>query len=298
MRILVVASYNAGRFAPFVLEQAEALQRAGCVVEFFGIQGKGPLGYLRNLSPLKAAVRSFRPDLIHAHYGLSGLLATLQHIVPVVVTYHGSDLNDSRVLPFSRLAMRRVDRNIVVFRPTAHLPADFIVIPCGINPPTGREKLPENVFQQGRRHVLFAGAFANPVKDAPLAQDVVSRLKDVQLIELRGYTREQIYGLMLHADALLLTSKSEGSPQVVKESMACGIPIVSVNVGDVAERLQGLNGCFVSDSRAPQQLAALLSEALTFSGKTNGLASIQKQGLTNDSIAARLIAVYQQLLTT
>ena len=46
MNVLFVASYNSNHFAPFILEQAEALQRKGCNIEFFGLRGKGILGYL------------------------------------------------------------------------------------------------------------------------------------------------------------------------------------------------------------------------------------------------------------
>ena len=75
MRVLVVASFNKGSFAPFIVEQAEALKRQGCDIDFFGLQGKGIKGYLRNLPRLKREIKAFSPDIIHAHYGLSGLFA-------------------------------------------------------------------------------------------------------------------------------------------------------------------------------------------------------------------------------
>ena len=109
MRILVVASYNKGCFAPFVNEQAEALMRAGCEVEFFGVQGKGLKGYLNNLPLLKKRIKEFSPNVIHAHYGMSGLLANLQRKVHLVTTYHGSDINDKRILPFSKIWMHFED---------------------------------------------------------------------------------------------------------------------------------------------------------------------------------------------
>lgn len=294
MRVLIVASHNSGHFAPFVVEQAEALRLLGCQIDFFPVIGKGFSGYLRCLGPLKQKIHSFRPDLIHAHYGLSGLLATLQHIVPVVITFHGSDLNDPRVRPFSRLAMRRANWIIRVFGSPATKPNETI-LPCGINLPTGEEQLPDNILQPGRKHVLFAGSFSNPVKDATLATQVVAPLPDVQLIELQGYTREQVYALMQASDALLLTSRSEGSPQVVKEAMACGLPIVSVNVGDISERLKGLDGCYVSTTRKPEEITDLLRKSLDFNGKTTGRARLLEQGLTNDLVAAKLLTIYQQL---
>ena len=106
MRVLIVASYNKSRFAPFIVEQTEALMKQQCEIAWFGLQGKGLMGYLKNLSALKEKIREFHPDVVHAHYGLSGLLANLQRRVPVVTTYHGSDINDKKVLLFSKIAMR------------------------------------------------------------------------------------------------------------------------------------------------------------------------------------------------
>ena len=82
MRILIVASYNRNRFAPFIQEQAKALRAAGCEVAFFGLQGNGFKGYLKNLPVLKQKIKAFQPDVVHAHYGLSGLLANLQRQTP------------------------------------------------------------------------------------------------------------------------------------------------------------------------------------------------------------------------
>ena len=254
------------------------------------------MGYLGNLNALKDTIRTLQPDLIHAHYGLSGLLATLQHLVPVVVTYHGSDLNEPLVRPFSHLAMRRADWNIRVFGPTANRPNET-VLPCGIDLPTGEEQLPPDVLQPGHQHVLFAGAFDNPVKDAALAKQAVAPLSNVQLIELRGFTREQVYALMQACDALLLTSRSEGSPQVIKEAMACGLPIVTTNVGDVAIRLHNLDGCYISNTRNPQEITDLLHKSLDFNGKTDGRQHLIDQGLTNDLVAEQLVSIYQKVLT-
>lgn len=294
MRVLIVASYNKGRFASFVSEQAEALSRHGCHVSFFGVQGKGVLGYLRNLPLLKDAIRSFHPNLIHAHYGLCGLLATLQHEMPVVVTFHGSDLNEPFVRPFSLLAMRRADQSVFVSK-TMMGNHRGVLLPCGVDLPTEVMPVPQGVFAAGKKHVLFAGAFSNQVKDAVLAHKVVDTLDTVQLIELQGYSRNEVTALMQSADALLVTSKSEGSPQVIKEALVCGLPIVSVNVGDVAERVDGVDGCFVARTREPEELRHLLLQALAFGARTKGRDRIIRDGLTNDAVARQLITIYQRI---
>ena len=89
MKVLIVHSGNSIRMSPFVAEQAEALTCLGVSITFFGIKGKGTLGYLKNLPLLKRRGRDEKIDIVHAHYGLSGLLASLQKIVPMVVIFHG-----------------------------------------------------------------------------------------------------------------------------------------------------------------------------------------------------------------
>ena len=149
-----------------------------------------------------------------------------------------------------------------------------------------------------KKYVLFAGAFDNQVKNSPLAKETVAALKDdnVELMELKGYSREEVTILMCAVDVLLMTSFSEGSPQVIKEAMTCGCPIVSVDVGDVKERTEGVEGCFVSETRTPQDLAVLLEKALVFQGKTRGREKLLADGLDNASVAQRLMAIYENVV--
>lgn len=305
MRILFVASFNKGRFAPFVLEQADALQKIGCEVDWFGLQGKGVIGYLKNLSALKKKIERFGPQAIHAHYGLCGLLSNLQRKVPVVTTYHGSDINDKRILLLSRLSMKLSAWNVFVSRKTMELARpkrDFVLLPCGIDltdlqmteKPVAREKMG---LEAGKKYILFAGAFDNRVKNAPLAKETVSLLQDdqVELLELKGYTRDEVTLLMCAADAFLMTSLSEGSPQVIKEAMACGCPIVSVDVGDVKERVGGVEGCFVAMTREACELAELLGRALAFEGKTKGREKVDADGLNNELVAKKIMRIYEEI---
>lgn len=306
MKVLVVASYNKGCFAPFIKEQAEALRRIGCEVEWFGLQGKGLLGYLKNLPSLKRKIRTFCPDVVHAHYGLSGLLANLQRRVPVVTTYHGSDINDKKALRFSKMAMHLSAWNIFVSRKTMEIAQPkrkSTLLPCGIDlldlQLTEKSQARKQMNMEARKsYVLFAGAFDNRVKNAPLAKEVAALLQDgqVELLELKGYNRKEVMLLMCAADALLMTSFTEGSPQVIKEAMACGCPIVSVDVGDVRERIEGVNGCFLAQTRDPNELAELLLKAISFEDKTKGRERISSDGLENSIVARKLMEVYDKAL--
>lgn len=325
MKILIVGNNKPGHFAPFVEEQVRALQMQGCEIVFFGVQGKGIMGYLRCLPALKRTIRQHQPDLIHAHYGLSGLLANLQRRVPVITTYHGSDINKPNILRFSKIAMRLSawnifvsKRNIAIAKPTNK----YTLLPCGVNLPllwsemqTQRvEQLTLNQWVQRKldkdvKYVLFAGAFDNAVKDPVLANSAIAFYNStftnsqlpianspIELIELKGYNRDQVNALMYNCHALLLTSKTEGSPQVIKEAMACGCPIVSVDVGDVAERLSGVEGCYVVHSREPAVIAEALKKAIAFDGKTNGRSHIIKMGLSNEQVAEQLVGIYNKIL--
>ena len=325
MKILIVGNNKPGHFAPFVEEQARALQQQGCEVVFYGVKGKGLLGYLRALPALCRMIRAERPDIVHAHYGLSGLLANLQRRVPVVTTYHGSDINVPKVLRFSKIAMRLSVYNIFVSKRNIAIAISrkrdkamkrlgkYSLLPCGVNIPPPWNELQnklvgqltlnqwvQSILSKNEKNVLFAGAFDNAVKDPELAKAAMNELEKMgvkaELIELKGYNRDQVNALMYTCDALLMTSKTEGSPLVIKEAMACGCPIVSVDVGDVAERLSGVEGGYVVPSREPKDIAQAILQAIAYEGKTNGRDRIIEMGLTNEQVAERLIAIYQSLV--
>ena len=357
MKILIVASDKNGRFAPFIEEQITALQACGVEIIRYGVTGKGIVGYLRELPALRRLICAERPDIIHAHYGLCGLLANLQRLVPVVTTYHGSDINVPSILRFSKIAMRLSAHNIFVSKRSASIALglcatsndfkDFkdlndlkegatdknTLLPCGVNVPFPWSELQhqqveqltlnqwvQNVLNTDAEHVLFAGAFDNAVKDPELAKSVIAFYNEamgnrqwaidldanrqspianrpIKLLELKGYNRDQVNALMYNCDALLMTSKTEGSPQVIKEAMACGCPIVSVDVGDVAERVSGVEGCYVVPTREPKDIAEALLKAIQYDGKTNGRERIIEMGLSNEQVAKQLQAIYESILT-
>lgn len=304
MRVLIVCSYKqhlAGHLAPFVREQVEALALNGVVTDCFLVHGKGIKGYLRTLPALKRKIKEFAPDIVHAHFGLCGLLANLQRKVPVVTTYHGSDINVKSNLRLSRLAMRLSACNIFVSQRNLDIAKpknNYVLLPCGVNlsdyEPRDKSLVRQRLgWNADAKKVLFAGSFDNAVKNASLAKEAVALLDNVELVELKGYSREQVADLMYASDAFLMTSLTEGSPQVIKEALACGCPIVSVDVGDVAERITSVEGCYIAE-RTAVAIAAKLQLALCVD-RTNGRDSISE--LDNRTIATKLMeTVYKRLL--
>lgn len=303
MKVLIIASKNSGNLSPFVVEQAHALQQQGVVIDYFGIVGKGIKGYLRVLPSLRKKIKEFQPDIIHAHYGLSGLLANLQRKVPVVTTYHGSDINVATVRRFSKIAMRLSAWNVFVSQRNVELAKihkKFSLLPCGIdvdNFALQDKSEARNAlgWDADGKYVLFAGAFDNEVKNAPLAQTAVKLLPNVQLIELKGYSRQEVATLFYAADVLLLTSFMEGSPQVVKEAMACNCPVVTVDVGDVKERLGRVQPSAIVE-RNPQAIASALKSVLEQDKRSNGREELLQQRLDNQSVAMKLISIYKRVI--
>lgn len=300
MRVLIVARYKEKGFAPFVDEQVAALVEAGIECRMFPVKSNN---YFRFYPELKRTIRSFHPDIVHAHYGLCGLFANFQRRVPVVTTYHGSDINDPKVRRLSKMAIRLSAYNVFVSQKNIDLARpkkNYALIPCGINlddfPLVGKEEARKEMgLDTEGKYVLFPGAFDNPVKNASLAQAAVSQLPGVQLLELKGFSRPQVALLMQAVDAMIMTSITEGSPQVVKEAMACGCPIVSVDVGDVKERVCGVAGCYVAHTRQADYLATFLQKAMSFEEKTNGRERIVADGLDNRQIAQKLIEIFLQV---
>ena len=305
MRILIVANHNTGKFTTFITEQVESLRQLGVEVDYYGVHGKGILGYLSNLSSLKAKIREYKPDLIHAHYGLSGLLANLQRQVPVVTSYHGSDIHTGgRTLFFSKIAIRLSAYNIFVSKrlleQSGYKGQKKCIISCGINMDTfhpieravARKALgwnPDGIY------VFFGGAFANKVKNSPLAKAAVAQIEGAQLMEMRGYTRDEVNLAMNAADCLLMTSHREGGPLVVKEAMACGTPVVAVRVGDADETMTGVEGCYAT-SFDVNEVTSCLRQALSFKGKTEGRQRIVELGLPMEQVAQKIIAIYNLVL--
>lgn len=302
MRVLIVARWKEGRYAPFVTEQVDALKAQGVDCTFFPVSQKGIWGYIRHVPKLRQAIRAQKPDLIHAHYGLCGLMANLQRRIPVVTTYHGSDINDPKVRLLSNISILLSAFNVFVSPETfemAHPGKNSALIPCGVNlsdyPFIEKAEARERMgWNQHTKYILFAGAFDNPIKNASLAKQAVKQLGSADLIELKGFSRQQVSCLMQAVDALLMTSHTEGSPQVIKEALACGCPVVSVDVGDVRELTLGVEGCYIV-GRDPEAIAQGIQQAFQFGRRTDGMSVILQKGLTNDRITQRLIHIYQEI---
>ena len=254
-------------------------------------------------------------DLIHAHYGYCGWLARLQFQKPVVVSFMGDDLlgtpdASGRIRPLSRVVVeldrrlaRVVDAVIVKSREMAAVvaPAEAEVIPNGVDLDAFRPVAPEEAkrrlgWDENKQYVLFAGNPANPRKAFPLARASVEAAskrigEPLELVVLADVAPQRVPLYMNACAALVMTSFVEGSPNVVKEAMACNLPVVSVPVGDVTELLDDVERCAVR-SRDPDALREALAGLVQQPIRSDGRAALQRKGLDLESVARRIVHIY------
>lgn len=305
MRVLIVCSGNAGSITSFVKEQADSLINKGVQIDYYLINGEGIFGYLRNYPTLISKIRSFRPHIVHAHYGLSGLLANFQRKIPVITTFHGSDIHFNFLLLLSKVVILLSKYNIFVsskLAGRAKVKTNYSIISCGVDLSIFKEidKLDARHhlgLNEEMKYVLFSSSFTNKIKNYPLASEVVHRLKsigfNVELLEFDGYDRNEANQLMNAVDCIIVTSFHESGPLVVKEGLACNCPIVATDVGDIQEVVGNTPGCFIS-SNDPGVLTLNLIKAIGFGKIPNGRNRVIKYDL--DRIAENIYNVYNTVL--
>jgi teichuronic acid biosynthesis glycosyltransferase TuaC len=319
MHILFVApGTQHGWHMPFVQREAEALRAAGHEVELFRFDNRSYWRFPGELRRLRAAVRSQRPDVVHAQFGkFNALLAALGG-APLVVTFRGTDINrnpkysvlrEALGIGASQLAACFARGIVCVSREIrekvwACRSRPSLVVPTGVDlklfRPADRAAARARLgHAPGERVVLFNAGKNPAVKDPRLAEAAVAQARriagEIRFVVLDGKAPpDEIPVYMNAADVLLVTSFTEGSPTVVQEAMACDLPVVTVDVGDVRERLEGVAACEVVASRDPAELGAALARVLLAGTRSDGRAHAAALGL--EAIAERLAEFYRLVL--
>lgn len=307
MRVLFVGSGNHGEISPIIKSQGDSLVSCGIEVEYFLIKGKGLRGYLSHVKSLRKYLREKSFDVIHVHYSLSAFTASLAGARPMVVSLMGSDVKATglykmvirvfaRVFGWKEIVVKSLDmyEDLKIRRAK--------IIPNGVDlelfKSLDKEKCRLSLdWDTGGVHVLFPADPSREEKDFELAVAATNLLdSSVKMHVFKQVDHKETPLYFNAADVVLLTSKWEGSPNVIKEALACGCPIVSTDVGDVRERMAGVEGCYVANTREPEELAGLLRRALSFEGRTKGHDKIVADGIDNRQVAKQLIEIYERVL--
>jgi glycosyltransferase involved in cell wall biosynthesis len=272
LRVLLLATHETNE----IDQQRAVLERHGVRFEQLVVPGDIETGnghrvrdYVR-FAPqvLRHSLDSF--DLVHANYGLTAPMALAQPRLPVVLSLWGTDL-EGPFGPVSRACARLCEAVVVMSTRMAHsLGQDCTVIPHGVDlekfRPVARARAREAVgWESGANIVLFPYSTDRTVKDHDRAVGLVDRAAaridgSIDLRTISGVSHDQMPAYLNAADLLLLSSKREGSPNTVKEALACNTPVVATDVGDVRKRAGSVEGSTVSDD--DEDLVAGIVDAL------------------------------------
>ncbi len=319
LKVLFVCSGNHPGFgiAPFVKSQADALEKEGVQVDFFRITRKGLTGYLSHISPLQQVIREGNHDIIHAHYTFCGWIARLAcSSCRLVVSYMGSDTYGS----VNARGNRRIKSLPVVLQGMLlNYFADAIIVksenlrrmvlrkrvatvmPNGVDfevfYPFERNRAIQKLhLDAGKRYALFLGNPADPRKNYSLASEaskIARQTIDFQLLAPYPVKPEEVPLYLNAADLLLVTSFLEGSPNVVKEAMACNCPVVATPSGDIAGMIAQTEQCQLA-AFSPSDVAEKIVQVLKTGKRSDGRARIPH--LDNRVVARNLLQLYHQLL--
>jgi glycosyltransferase involved in cell wall biosynthesis len=308
-------------YGSFVHSQARSLSGLGVEIDVVAIRGyAGKSEYLTAAGGMARRNFGGRYDVVHAHYGHSAVVARLDVRHPLVVSYCGDDLlgtpspaRPSRMTPGSRLlakAFAQVARfasatitkseQMMLALPVSARPRNH-VIPNGVDlemfkrvdRAEARRRLG---WDAGETVALFVGNPAIARKNYPLAGRAVqlasTRSPTLRLRVATGVSPDQMPIWMSASDVLVHPSWSEGSPNVVKEAMACELPIVATPAGDVPERLRGVPGCHVLPAD-DQAFAEALLDAV--GNQPCRAARVAVSELSLERVATRVLSVYESV---
>ncbi len=325
MRVLMITSEwpseNHPFSAPFVVRQFNKLRENNIDVDIVNVRGGGKLfNYFKNWYKVHKILKNGNYNLVHAQWGQTAL-SVIPSSLPLVVTFRGDDLEgiinskgkhgiNSYILQFiGRVVSVISSQNIVV---SSHMipqlwstKTPVTVIPSGID----FSKIPSLTKAQAREKWKFPEdksvvIFPNDKSKIRKRFDLVE--KSIQLlpieyrnkVELRvvyGYKQYEILEQMIASDFLIFASIHEGSPNVVKEAIACNLPVISVDVADVKERIGGIPGCYVVKGYNPQDLSDALKLALDYD-YTKYKSIEYAKPLDENLLVMKLIDIYNSLV--
>lgn len=308
----------------FVKEQVDALRREGVKVDVLFINARrNKLSYISGIIQFIRKCHRNKYGLIHAQHTFCAAIALLQHKIPVILTFHEGEASatltmklreiirkpyKSLVCSFNlkKLIIKLVDEVIFVVRYHKDLfgTNKGVVIPCGIDLSLFRPiptKLTRSKLglSNGRKIVLFSSSPKVIGKRFDIAKEAIRIVKKrgvgVELISLNNIPHKEVPLYMNASDIMLFTSDYEASPMVIKEAMACNVPIVSTDVGDTKETIGNTKGCFICE-RDPQDVAREIRMALDYGRRTEGREHIIELGLELQQISRKIINMYKETL--
>ena len=292
-------------YGAFVWQQAEQLRRFGHVVDVVNILGfRSKLNYLKGVVDVVRRTRITHYDVVHAHYGLTAIPAWFRLHAPLVMTLHGSDLLGTYLECMCSSMMWRLADAVIVVSEEMRRRIPGIVIPCGVDLDQFRlhdrdEARARLGWPLDKHLVLFPFDPGRRVKRYDLAKAAVDRLSDtgvaVQLVTVSGVDNGAMPWYYSAADVMVLSSDREGSPTSIKEALACGLPVVATDVGDVREIVSGVAGAWICGHDV-DEITRGLRDALNEPRSGRHLRRAAMARYSQARTVERIIGVYNRVL--
>jgi len=304
----------------FIRSQIESLKKKGISCDVCVLEGTGISKYLRGIGQVRKKLKEDEYDLIHAHYAYTGWTVKLASLLPLIVSFMGNDvygdtnrkgkypLSTKVIHALSTIVLSRLSSWSIVksVRMISGFPNNKVtIIPNGVDLEIFYPKQvvrAELGLDDNKKYVLFTSnpdksdrrnekRFDIAVESVKLVRD---KMPETEMVWLEKKKQEEVAKYLNAVDCLLLTSEHEGSPNMVKEALACNLPVISRDVGDVAERIKGVKNCYII-SRHPNQIAETLVAFLGKGGRAEGGFESMRD-LSIERIADRIVSIYNKVL--
>lgn len=309
MKVLFISSANKREgLNTIVKNQGKSLEEKGIDIVYFGIEGSGLKGYFKNISRLRKYLKTHKFDVIHAHYSLSGVVASLAGAKPLVVSLMGSDVVYSRLFTLIAHFFSKYIWHTTIVK-SAFLKEKIrnqksIIIPNGVNTilfkPMDKTDCQKRIgWKNSKKHIFFPASKDRPEKNYQLAKKSIEAIRDFDIVlhGASGIKNEEMPLYYNAADAVLLTSIWEGSPNAIKEALACNRPIISTKVGDVPWLIADVKGCYLSENNY-LSISNSIIEVLKSDEKRSGVEAISRLELKREQVAEKLIEVYRNAVSS
>ena len=151
--------------------------------------------------------------------------------------------------------------------------------------------------RKSEKNILFLANTINSRKNFRLLKEAMILINNPNYKVISPYPLDhnQVQEFYNNADVFVLTSFNEGSPNVIKEAMACNCPIVATDVGDIRWLFGETEGCFITSFK-PEDVAVKIQDAINFGTRTKGRERLIHIGLDSDSVAKKLINIYKSCI--
>ncbi len=308
-------------FGIFMKEQVESVEKYGVentIIFSNGLKSNPKIKFSATFIHLRTAVKLFfhlrthKYDVIHCHNVLSGLILQIagglkdkHSLMSLQNDLENIGSTDQRFTGklYPKFAQ------IIVKKQLKNQKEKFVYLPNGVNmdlfKPLGKTECKKKLgLDPDKRYILFVDSNtykARTQKRKDRFDETLRILRDkygyqnLEPLIMTKTERKDVPIWMNACDMYLLSSDEEGSPNAVKECMACNVPVVATPVGNIPDLFDGVKDCKMSTKLDADELAKLADEVLSSDSETRTREKIIEKELDMDSIAKRLFKIYQEL---